>query len=53
VEILLPPPRLIQLFDESVSSMFSQLENLTLQNQKFRAARVLLVPRLMSGEIEV
>lgn len=53
VEILLPPLRIIQVFDDSVRSIFSQLENLALQNQKLRAARDLLLPRLMSGEIEV
>jgi len=33
--------------------MFSQIHNPRLQHQKLRAARDLLLPRLMSGEIEV
>ncbi len=32
---------------------FAQSENTSLQNQKIRAARDLLLPQLMSGEIEV
>jgi type I restriction enzyme S subunit len=33
--------------------MFRQIANLLEQNQKLRAARDLLLPRLMSGEIQV
>lgn len=53
VEVLIPPHRLIQIFDEQVAPMFSQLRLLAIQNQKLRVARDLLLPRLMSGEIEV
>ena len=52
-EILVPPKRLLQLFDEFSEPTFSQIQNLRQQNQKLRAARDLLLPRLMSGEIEV
>ncbi len=51
--ILVPSKRLLESFDEVVESMFSQLHNLRQQNQNLRAARDLLLPRLMSGEIEV
>ena len=51
VPILIPPQRLIRLFDEQLGPIFSQLRNLREQNQKLRAARDLLLPRLMSGEI--
>jgi len=53
VPVLIPAQRLVTLFEEQVSPMFAQLRNLRLQNQKLRAARDLLLPRLMSGEIEV
>jgi len=53
VEVLIPPRRLVSDFDELASPMFELRANLTLQNQKLRAARDLLLPRLMSGEIEV
>jgi type I restriction enzyme S subunit len=53
VEVLIPPKSLLTAFDEFASDAFSQIKNLTLQNQKLRAARDLLLPRLMSGEIAV
>jgi type I restriction enzyme S subunit len=53
VPVLIPPRKFITLFDEQLTPMFAQLRNLRLQNQKLRAARDLLLPRLMSGEIEV
>ena len=52
-EILVPPKRLLDAFDEVVEPTFSQIHNLQQQNQKLRAARDLLLPRLMSGEIAV
>ena len=52
-EILVPPKRLLQLFDEFSEPTFSQIQNLRQQNQKLRAARDLLLPRLMSGEMAV
>jgi len=36
-----------------VEQVLSQIHNLRLQNQKLKAARDLLLPRLMSGEITV
>ena len=52
-EILVPPPRIQRDFHETVEPLIDQREILQLQNQKLRAARDLLLPRLMSGEIEV
>jgi len=53
VEILLPPKKVIGLFDEFASPLFAQIENLSTQNDKLRSARDLLLPRLMSGAIAV
>ena len=53
ITLLVPEPRMVRLFDDFAKPVFSQLENLMLQNQKLRAARDLLLPRLMSGEIAV
>jgi len=53
VEILVPPKKLIAIFDEFASPLFAQIENFKAQNDKLRAARDLLLPRLMSGEIAV
>jgi type I restriction enzyme S subunit len=53
VEILVPPPSIQRLFHESVEPLIDQREVLQIQNQKLQAARDLLLPRLMSGEIAV
>ena len=51
---LLVPPRTLQCqYAENVEPMFEMVETLADQNQKLRAARDLLLPRLMSGEIIV
>lgn len=49
----LPPHGLLFTFNSTVRSIVEQLKALTFQNQKLRAARDLLLPRLMSGEIAV
>ena len=51
VEILIPTPLMLRSFDEFVTGIFDQIKNLSAQNQKLRAARDLLLPRLMSGEL--
>ena len=53
INLMIPPPAMLRLFDETVCPIFEQVENLTLQNQKLRAARDLLLPRLMNGGIAV
>ena len=52
-EILVPLKRLLEAFNDFAEPAFSQIHNLWIQNQKLRAARDLLLPRLMSGEIAV
>ena len=51
VEILIPPRHLLTAFDEFASPLFEQIANLNTQNQKLRAARDLLLPRLMSRDL--
>jgi len=53
ISLLIPEPKIVRLFDETIRPMFEQVENLTIQNQKLRTARDLLLPKLMSGEINV
>ena len=53
IEILIPSKLLLDSFDEFAVDVFAQIKNLNVQNQKLRAARDLLLPRLMSGEIAV
>jgi type I restriction enzyme S subunit len=51
--VWIPPHSLLNLFSEFAEPVFHQLKVLHGQNQKLRAARDLLLPRLMSGEIAV
>lgn len=49
--VWIPPSTILDVFTDSVQPMFAEIRNLTLQNQKLRAARDLLLPKLMNGEI--
>lgn len=49
--VLLPPANLLRTFDEFIQPTLAQLKALAFSNQKLRAARDLLLPRLMSGEL--
>jgi type I restriction enzyme S subunit len=51
--VAVPPSGLLSPFNGIVESITEQLKTLTFQTQKLRAARDLLLPRLMSGEIAV
>ena len=53
ITLIVPDSKTVRLFDETIRPMFAQVENLTIQNQKLRTARDLLLPKLMSGEIAV
>ncbi|MES2474835.1 MAG: restriction endonuclease subunit S [Verrucomicrobiota bacterium] len=53
VPILAPSRHLQDLYQDDVEPTADMIETLTFQNQKLRAARDLLLPKLMSGEIEV
>lgn len=52
-KVLQPPSSLLDEFNKQISPIVEQLQTLTFANQKLRAARDLLLPRLMSGEISV
>ena len=49
----LPPKGLLSSFDGQICSVIDQLKTLTFADHKLRAARDLLLPRLMSGEVAV
>jgi len=54
LKVVLPAhDSLLAQFEESVDPMFKMIFNLARQNISLRAARDLLLPRLMSGEIAV
>ena len=52
-EIFVPPRHLQRDFNGYIEPLFDQREVLQLQNQRLRAARDLLLPRLMTGEVAV
>jgi type I restriction enzyme, S subunit len=52
-EILVPPPRLQQAFREFAEPLVDERETLQMQNEKLRAARDLLSPRILSRQIAV
>jgi type I restriction enzyme S subunit len=52
-ELAVPPPGLLDTFQVAVGPIFKQVRVLANQNTRLRAARDLLLPKLMSGEIEV
>lgn len=51
--VLLPTDGLLYTFNDMIKNITDQLKVLSFQNQKLRAARDLLLPKLMSGEISV
>jgi type I restriction enzyme, S subunit len=53
IPVLLPQQDLVSLFTKRVKPTFLQLENLITQNQKLKAARDILLPRLMNRTIEI
>ena len=53
IELFQPPPRLLEKFTSLVRPWFQLISNLALSNKNLRAQRDLLLPRLVSGEIDV
>jgi type I restriction enzyme S subunit len=52
-EVCVPSGEIVAAFDRIVSPMFSQKENLVVENQTLATLRDTLLPRLMSGELRV
>jgi len=52
-QLLIPPISLVETFNSFTEPPLAQIHNLRLQNRKLKAARDLLLPKLMSGEIAV
>ncbi len=51
--IIVSPKELIDKFEEKISLLRVELNNLLVQNSNLRQARDLLLPKLVNGEIEV
>lgn len=52
-EVFLPAASLVRNFTAFAKPCFDEIQTLRFQNQKLRAARDLLLPRLLNGEIAV
>lgn len=52
INMIRPPIRLIERFEENILDSFTLIKKLKIQNQKLSKARDLLLPRLMNGEVE-
>jgi len=50
---LRPPDPLLEVFESTVSPVLAQLRSLAIANHRLAAARDILLPKLMSGEVEV
>jgi type I restriction enzyme S subunit len=50
---LLPPQSVLEQFESAVADSFALVEQLTIQNTRLAQARDLLLPRLMSGQLDV
>ena len=51
--LAVPPPAVAQRFSDLVAPMFSLVARLADQNETLREARDLLLPRLISGELDI
>lgn len=52
-EILVPPPDVLEQFDQLAKPIFEQIETLKSQIEKLRQARDLLLPRLIAGQLRL
>lgn len=50
---MLPPKELMQSFEDKINSVFKEINQLAIQNENLSRQRDLLLPRLMSGKLEV
>jgi type I restriction enzyme S subunit len=53
IPFVIPSKNLINDFTETVASSFKQIDNLIMQNRNLKETRDLLLPKLISGEIDV
>jgi type I restriction enzyme, S subunit len=53
VQLLIPPEHICRQFDEIVSSIHLQIDNAFFRNANLQETRDLLLPKLISGEIDV
>ena len=52
-DIMLPPKELMGAFDRNVKPLFDEIAVISKQNENLIKQRDLLLPRMMSGKLEV
>ncbi|WP_013627798.1 restriction endonuclease subunit S [Rubinisphaera brasiliensis] len=53
LKLLSPSPKMVELFEQQVQPAFALYENLTKRNEVLRTTRDLLLPKLISGKLDV
>ena len=53
LEVVIPDTRYIDIFEEMALSIFNSIRNFQNQNRLLKEARDILLPRLMSGIVDV
>ena len=53
IEVITPPDELVTRYHEFVLPLFSEMHVLSRMNSSLRRTRDLLLPRLISGEVDV
>lgn len=53
LQVIMPDQKVFEEFEEIVSSLFARIESLEKENSRLSLLRDTLLPRLMSGELEV
>lgn len=53
IEMIQPPSRIIESFEQHAAPIFEQIKTLTFRNANLRHTRDLLLPKLVSGEVDV
>ena len=53
MRVVKPPLNLIIAFTQKIDAIFEQVNNLQRQTQNLRRTRDLLLPRLLSGQLDV
>ena len=53
IKIIIPKKEILSKFENTINSFYEEIQNLQIQNSKLSNLRDLLLPKLMSDEIEV
>ena len=53
MDVVIPDKETLEKFDKCAKTYFNKIKTLQGQNERLKTARNLLLPKLMSGEVEV